>query len=226
MFDHVSLKVRDFEKSTAFYRAALAPLGYEAQHLDEAGKSVGFGPKGDVGLWLAEGNPPSRAVHVAFASPSRAAVAAFFEAAVAAGGEDNGRPDLRPDYAHDDYAAFVLDPDGNNVEAVVHEAKLATKRVYYMGSYDIDAPELYRQYGPRVVALLPKYGGELLASDTSAYVAEGRAAAMNAIIRFPSKEAALGLYGDPEYQEAKRIRQRSTSNVSMVLAEETTPPRR
>jgi uncharacterized protein (DUF1330 family) len=71
-----------------------------------------------------------------------------------------------------------------------------------------------------VLALLPKYGGEVLASDTSALLVEGTARAMNAIIRFPSKEAALGLYNDPAYQEAKRLRQASTTNISMVLVEE------
>ena len=119
MYDHISLKVRDFGKSLSFYRAALAPLGYEAQHLDEQGKSVGFGPKGAVALWIAEGTPPSSA-HVAFVSPSRKAVAQFFEAGLKSGGKDNGKPGLRLDYAEDYYAAFLFDPDGNNVEAVTH----------------------------------------------------------------------------------------------------------
>ena len=70
------------------------------------------------------------------------------------------------------------------------------------------------------MALLPKYGGVVLASDTQAFVVEGTGRTMNAIIRFPSKEAALGLYNDPEYQEAKRIRQASTKNISMVIAQE------
>ena len=96
--------------------------------------------------------------------------------------------------------------------------------VYYIGSYDIDDFEQFKHYGPKVAALLPKYGGELLASDTAAYVVEGRARTMNAIIRFPSKEAALGLYNDPEYQEAKRIRQGSTSHATMVLVEERALP--
>ena len=73
---------------------------------------------------------------------------------------------------------------------------------------------------PLVMALLPKYGGEVLASDTKAVVVEGTIRTMNAIIRFPSKEAALGLYNDPEYQEAKRIRQASTNNISMVIVAE------
>jgi uncharacterized protein (DUF1330 family) len=92
------------------------------------------------------------------------------------------------------------------------------KTVYYIGTYDIVDPELFEQYPPKVMALLPKYGGQVLASDTSAYLVEGEGRTMNAIIRFPSREAALGLYNDPEYQEAKRIRQASTSRVSMVLA--------
>lgn len=91
--------------------------------------------------------------------------------------------------------------------------------VYYIGNYDIVDSEKFEKYPPVVIALLPKYGGELLAADTSAYVVEGKARTMNAVIRFPSREAALDLYNDPDYQEAKRIRQESTANVSMVLAE-------
>jgi catechol 2,3-dioxygenase-like lactoylglutathione lyase family enzyme len=121
MFDHVSLKVLDFRKSLAFYTSALAPLGYEAQDVDEAGKSAGFGPKGKVGLWIAEGKPHSLA-HLAFKSPDRIAVSRFFDAALRSGGKDNGKPGLRPDYAESYYAAFVLDPDGNNVEAVTLKA--------------------------------------------------------------------------------------------------------
>jgi uncharacterized protein (DUF1330 family) len=92
--------------------------------------------------------------------------------------------------------------------------------VYYIGTYDITDPEKFKQYPPRVLALLPRYGGKILASDTDAYPVEGKPRTMNAIIQFPSREAALGLYHDPEYQEAKRIRQASTTNVSMVLANE------
>ena len=86
--------------------------------------------------------------------------------------------------------------------------------VYYIGSYDIVDMNAFQKYPPVVLALLPKYGGEVLASDTSALLVEGTARKMNAIIRFPSREAALGLYNDPDYQEAKRIRQSSTTNVS------------
>ena len=96
--------------------------------------------------------------------------------------------------------------------------------VYYIGTYDIVNPEEFKQYPPVVLSLLPKYGGEVLASDTAAYVVEGKARTMNAIIRFPSREAALGLYNDPDYQEAKRIRQQSTANSTMVLVEEFVSP--
>src|SRR5688572_10368745 len=216
MFDHVSLTVRSFGKSLAFYRAALAPLGIQPQGLDESGKTVGFGPPGKIGLWLSEGSPKSSA-HLAFKAPDRARITAFYQAALSAGGSDHGKPGLRRDYAADYFAAYVLDPDGNNVEAVAHEAE---KPVYYIGSYDIVDAASFSKYPPRVFSLLPKYGGEVLASDTDAFVVEGSARTMNAVIRFPSKEAALGLYEDPAYQEAKRIRQGATKNVSMVIARE------
>jgi|SRR4051812_23140985 uncharacterized protein (DUF1330 family) len=92
--------------------------------------------------------------------------------------------------------------------------------VFYIGSYDIVDPDEFQKYPAVVMALLPKYGGVVLASDTAAFLVEGTARTMNAIIRFPSREAALGLYDDPAYQEAKRIRQASTKNTSMVLVEE------
>jgi uncharacterized protein (DUF1330 family) len=94
--------------------------------------------------------------------------------------------------------------------------------VYYIGSYDIVDPAVFAQYPSAVMALLPKHGGEVLASDVDALLVEGEARTMDAIIRFPSKEAALALYHDPEYPEAKRIRQASTTNISMVLVEEFT----
>ncbi len=213
MFDHVSLQVSDFAKSFAFYRAALAPLGFVAQAVDEAGKSAGFGRPGTVALWIAEG--ASRGTtHVAFTARDRAAVRAFHDAGRSTGGRDHGEPGLRPDYAQDYYAAFLLDPDGNNVEAVVHEAQ---RPVYYIGTYDIDDPETFAGYPPRVMALLPRYGGEVLASSTTGYAVEGTPTRMNAIIRFPSREAALGLYHDPDYP--KELRQRSTSRIAMVLVD-------
>lgn len=92
--------------------------------------------------------------------------------------------------------------------------------VFYIGTYDIVDASEFQKYPPIVMALLPKYGGEVLASDTAGLLVEGTARTMNAIIRFPSKEAALGLYNDPAYQDAKRIRQASTKNISMVLVDE------
>ena len=92
--------------------------------------------------------------------------------------------------------------------------------VFYIGSYDIVDPNEFQKYPPLVMALLPKYGGVVLAVDTAGVLVEGTMRTMNAIIRFPSREAALGLYNDPDYQEAKRIRQTSTKNVSMVLVDE------
>jgi catechol 2,3-dioxygenase-like lactoylglutathione lyase family enzyme len=126
MIDHVSLEVRSFAPALSFYTAALAPLGYVPHYVDVAAKSAGFGPKGDAqpwfargSLWIAEGEPAAR-VHLALQGPSRAAIAAFHGAALRAGGKDNGQPGLRPDYHASYYAAFVFDPDGNNVEAVTH----------------------------------------------------------------------------------------------------------
>ena len=92
--------------------------------------------------------------------------------------------------------------------------------VYYIGSYDIVDPNEFQKYPPLVLALLPKYGGVVLASDTEGVLVEGTRRTMNAIIRFPTKKAVLDLYNDPDYQEAKRIRQASTKNVSMVVVEE------
>jgi len=93
----------------------------------------------------------------------------------------------------------------------------------YIGTYDIVDANEFQKYPPLVMALLPKYGGEVLASDTAGLLVEGAMRTMNAVIRFPSKNAALGLYHDPAYQEAKRIRQASTTNVSMVLVDEFRP---
>jgi uncharacterized protein (DUF1330 family) len=100
------------------------------------------------------------------------------------------------------------------------EPKTSTKAVFYIGTYDIDNAELYEQYPILASPLLSRYGGVVLALDTSAYAIEGEPRRMNAIIRFPSRDAALGLYNDPDYQEAKRIRHASTSNGTMVLVQE------
>jgi catechol 2,3-dioxygenase-like lactoylglutathione lyase family enzyme len=122
MFDHISLKVADFDACLAFYSAALAPLGFEAEYVDKDGKSAGFGPRGKPGLWIAEGKSKG-GVHIAFRSPKRAAVDHFYDAAMRSGGKDNGKPGIRADYTPTYYAAFVIDPDGNNIEAVTHTAE-------------------------------------------------------------------------------------------------------
>jgi len=120
MIDHVQLRVKSLEKSRQFYARALEPLGYGVQYDDPAGKSAGFGTKGAIDLWIGEGEPVTR-VHIAFRTHDRNAVGQFHAAALAAGGKDNGAPGLRIDYSPTYYAAFVFDPDGNNVELVCHE---------------------------------------------------------------------------------------------------------
>jgi catechol 2,3-dioxygenase-like lactoylglutathione lyase family enzyme len=126
MIDHVGLAVADLEASRAFYTAALAPLGISVQmEVTEEmtgghGAHLGFGTPKRPDFWIGSGKAPSASVHVAFAASTRAEVDAFHAAALTAGGRDNGAPGLRPEYHPDYYGAFVLDPDGNNVEAVCH----------------------------------------------------------------------------------------------------------
>lgn len=121
--DHVSLRVRDLGAGRRFYEAALAPLGFGILYSDEGGYSFGFEStdRGADDFWILEGDTPSTGVHVAFAAKDRAAVDAFYDAALGAGGHDNGAPGLRPEYHAGYYGAFVLDPYGNNIEAVHHE---------------------------------------------------------------------------------------------------------
>lgn len=118
MIDHIGLAVSDIDKAKAFYGAALAPLGYGL--LMQFGQGAGFGiaPKPD--FWLHQGSSNVPPIHVAFAAASREVVDAFHRAALAAGGRDNGAPGLRPHYHAHYYGAFVLDPDGHNIEAVCH----------------------------------------------------------------------------------------------------------
>lgn len=120
VIDHVDLLVRDLERSRGFYGAALAPLGFAL--LDASATSASFGLEGadDFGINLAEQEPTTRA-HVAFVAPNRAAVDAFWAAALAHGGREKEAPALHPEYHTGYYAAFVWDPDGNNIEAVCHE---------------------------------------------------------------------------------------------------------
>ncbi len=128
MFDHVSLVVSDYARSKAFYLAALAPTGHS--RLVELGGmaeghavSAGFCHADGSDLWISQGEPLKPPLHIAFRVPTRAAVDAFHEAALAAGGTDNGAPGLRPRYHANYYGAYVLDPDGHNIEAVCHEAE-------------------------------------------------------------------------------------------------------
>ncbi len=118
MLDHLTLKVRDLAKAKAFYSAALKPLGYVAQMEFEG--FAGLGEPGKPDLWLRQKPDEVTPTHVAFTARDRAAVDAFHRAALAAGGKDNGKPGIRTDYAPTYYAAFVLDPDGHNIEAVCH----------------------------------------------------------------------------------------------------------
>jgi catechol 2,3-dioxygenase-like lactoylglutathione lyase family enzyme len=119
MINHVSIGVPDLAASRRFYDSALAPLGYKCLHPAEG--SAGYGAA-EAGFWLGVTDHPVPAdersgLHVCFDAPSRAAVDAFYEAALATGGRDNGSPGLRPDYGPDYYAAFVIDPDGYRIEA-------------------------------------------------------------------------------------------------------------
>jgi len=116
MFDHIGLKVKDLDRSVAFYAAALAELGYVLCSRDET--SAGFGPKGEPALWLYPASNAAAATHVAFRVGDRKLVDRFHERGLATGGRDHGAPGVRTDYGSRYYAAFLLDPDGNNVEAV------------------------------------------------------------------------------------------------------------
>jgi len=118
MIDHVTANVSDFEQAKEFYREALAPLGYSLQMEFEGAAGFGTG-EGIPDFWLGSSDERG-ATHVAFSAPDRKAVDAFYEAAVAAGGKDNGAPGLRAHYHESYYAAYVHDADGNNLEAVTH----------------------------------------------------------------------------------------------------------
>src|SRR5512144_1539436 len=118
MIDHVSLRVSDYARSKRFYEAALAPLGYKLI-MEFGGQAGGFGVE-RPDFWIGA-SPAAGATHVCFAAASRAQVDAFHKAALAAGGRDNGAPGLRPHYHPHYYGAFVIGPDGHNVEAVCHK---------------------------------------------------------------------------------------------------------
>src|SRR4051794_2319521 len=124
MIDHISLRVSDLPRAVDFYKAALAPLGYEV--LMEFPDTIAMGAGGKPDLWITGTDEPVNPTHIALSSV-REAVNAFHRAALTAGGTDNGEPGLRPDYHPHYYAAFVTDPEGNNVEVVCHSPPEAAR---------------------------------------------------------------------------------------------------
>lgn len=126
MIDHVGFAVSDLAKSRTFYEAALAPLGITLimtvtpEQTEAGGTALGFGKDDNPFFWIGDNEKVGEGTHIAFTADTRAQVHAFYEAAMAAGGRDNGGPGERPHYHPGYYAAFVLDPDGQNIEAVCH----------------------------------------------------------------------------------------------------------
>lgn len=128
MLDHVGFAVSDAERSRAFYEAALKPLGIglimsvTSGQTHSVGTAHGFGTEGNPFFWIGDNERVGEGTHVAFAAETRDQVDAFHEAALAAGGRDHGAPGLRSQYGPNYYAAFILDPDGLNIEAVCHKS--------------------------------------------------------------------------------------------------------
>jgi catechol 2,3-dioxygenase-like lactoylglutathione lyase family enzyme len=125
MIDHMGFSVSDYERAKAFYAKALAPLGYSLimeVPAERTGHSAaaGFGAGGKPDFWFGAEGAMNKPMHVAILAKDRAMVDAFYKAAMAAGGRDNGPPGIRPHYHANYYGAFVLDPDGHNIEAVCH----------------------------------------------------------------------------------------------------------
>ena len=126
MIDHVGFAVSDYARSKTFYQQTLAPLGYSlimevtAQQTESGYPAAGFGTGGKPDFWIGGEGKLEKPLHVAIVAQNRTTVDAFHRAALAAGGRDNGAPGLRPHYHPNYYAAFVLDPDGHNIEAVCH----------------------------------------------------------------------------------------------------------
>jgi catechol 2,3-dioxygenase-like lactoylglutathione lyase family enzyme len=118
MLDHIGIDVQHYERSKAFYLATLAALGYEL--ILEINGWAGFGVAGKPDFWIQGGKSTQPRIHVAFRSDKRADVRAFHAAGVKAGGKDNGPPGIREIYHPNYYGAFVIDPDGHNIEAVCH----------------------------------------------------------------------------------------------------------
>jgi catechol 2,3-dioxygenase-like lactoylglutathione lyase family enzyme len=124
MLDHIGFAVADYARSKAFYAKALAPLGYslvmEVAQTENGHPAAGFGIGSKPDFWIGGEGKLQKPIHVAIVAEDRRAVDAFHRAAIAAGGKDNGPPGLRPHYHANYYGAFVLDPDGHNIEAVCH----------------------------------------------------------------------------------------------------------
>jgi len=118
IFDHIGLSVMSYEKSKAFYTQALAPLGIAI--VKEFQGAAGMGRGGKPEFWFIARQPKQEPMHIAFAAENRKQVREFHEAALKAGGKDNGAPGIREMYHKNYYGAFVLDPDGHNIEAVCH----------------------------------------------------------------------------------------------------------
>jgi catechol 2,3-dioxygenase-like lactoylglutathione lyase family enzyme len=126
MIDHTGVGVSDPARSRRFYEEALAPLGYKVLMeipMEHTGGVVvlGFGVAPKPDFWVHQGTPQRPPIHVAFTAENRAVVDAFYKAAMAAGGTDNGPPGVRPHYHESYYGAFVRDPDGHNIEACCHK---------------------------------------------------------------------------------------------------------
>ena len=119
VLDHLGIAVTNVARSRAFYEQTLQPLGIECVAEVEDGW-LGFGRGDKADFWFGEDETSHSPMHIAFRATSRAEVEAFYQAAIAAGGTDNGKPGLRPEYHAGYYGAFVLDPDGHNIEAVCH----------------------------------------------------------------------------------------------------------
>ncbi len=131
MIDHMSTYATDFDKTRAFYASAFEPLGFSVQMEFVAEWNVewptqrmcAFGPEGKPAFWIIESKEAFTPRHTAFEAQNRAAVDAFYQKGLESGGTDNGGPGLREHYHKDYYGAFLIDPDGNNVEAVCHLAE-------------------------------------------------------------------------------------------------------
>jgi catechol 2,3-dioxygenase-like lactoylglutathione lyase family enzyme len=122
MLDHIGLRTRQLKEMFVFYEAVLAPLGFSKQK--DFGVAAGFGKAGMHPLWIGQaGDAAASSVHLALTADSRSAVDDFYATALANGGKDNGPPGIRPQYHENYYGAFVIDPDGNNLEAVCHKAQ-------------------------------------------------------------------------------------------------------